>query len=112
MKQMFRIALLCVVFLSASNAQDFKFSGQLRERSEFDTKLLTQGQSSDVFHILRTRLRADVTMNPDVFVRVEFQDARGYGQKGTALNTGSPASPTTRISPSRAHSALRPSRIS
>ena len=91
MKPMFRIALLCVVLLSAANAQDFKFSGQLRERSEFDTKLLTPGQSSDVFHILRTRLRADVTMNPDVLVRVEFQDARVYGQKATALNTGSPA---------------------
>jgi hypothetical protein len=91
MKQMFRIALLCAAFFTVAHAQDFTFSGQLRERSEFDTKLLTPGQTSDVFHLLRTRLRADVVMNPSVSVRMEIQDARTYGQKGTLLNNGSPA---------------------
>jgi hypothetical protein len=91
MKKLFTAALLCACIASTASAQEFKFSGRLRERSEFDTKAFTIGQTSDAYHYLQTRFRADVTLNPNVLVRLELQDARQYGQKGTPQNTGAPA---------------------
>ena len=41
------------------HAQTVEFSAQLRERSEFNMKSFATGSSPDVYHLLRTRLRAD-----------------------------------------------------
>lgn len=82
------LAVACALPLAA---QTLKFSGELRERSEFDTKSSVIRTSSDVFHLLRTRLRADAAVNEQVSVTIEVQDARVYGATQTTFNVGSPA---------------------
>jgi hypothetical protein len=91
MKKLVLSLLLVAATLSNISAQEIKLSGQFRERSEFDTKSFNIGQSSDVFHWLRSRLRADVAVNDQVKVVLEMQDARQFGQRGTTLNVGSPS---------------------
>lgn len=83
--------LLAAVYVSQLAAQTVKLSGELRERSEFDTRSNVIRSSSDVFHLLRTRLRADAAVNDQVSVIVEVQDARVYGGTQTTFNAGSPA---------------------
>jgi hypothetical protein len=87
-------AVLATVFLLALaatlSAQDVKVSGQIRERSELDTKAPISGQATDPFHLLRSRLRADATVNEHVIVVFEAQDARRFGSD-SIFNTASPA---------------------
>jgi hypothetical protein len=91
MKKLFTAILLIAVIAGTVSAQEIKLSGQFRERSEFDTKSFKIGQSSDVYHWLRTRLRADAAINEQVNVVFEVQDARQYGVPASTMNTGSPA---------------------
>jgi hypothetical protein len=85
---------LTVVLLAAmaatAAAQDVKLSGQIRERSELDTRSLTIRQASDPFHLLRSRLRVDGTVNENVAAVFEVQDARRFGSD-SIYNTASPA---------------------
>ena len=83
--------LLLMVAAMNAIAQEVKLSGQIRERSEFDTRNRTIRQSSDVVHFLRSRLRADVTVSPDMSAVFEIQDARTFGAKGSTLNSGAAA---------------------
>lgn len=91
MKHFLIVLTVLVCVLSSSSAQEIRFSGQLRERSELDAKSFRMGQNPDVFHLLRTRLKALARLNSNVQVTVEVQDARTFGQKKSTLNTGSPA---------------------
>ncbi|MAT38357.1 MAG: hypothetical protein CL946_02000 [Ectothiorhodospiraceae bacterium] len=88
------ILLLMVMGLGEAFAQEFNFGVQLRERSEFDAKEFSlsggDGGSNylDVYHYLRTRFRADATVNEHVNVVVELQDSRKFGTEGGTLNDG------------------------
>ena len=83
--------LLAIGVVSSSLAQSVEFSGQIRERSEFDDKSFIEAQHHDVFHLLRTRLQATATVNDRVKVVVEIQDSRVFGQQAGTLNHGAPA---------------------
>jgi hypothetical protein len=92
MKRLATVAIiLASVLFSTSHAQQVEISGQIRERSEVSAKGQTIRQSPDVSHLLRSRLRADVTVSPDMSVAFEIQDARTFGEKGTVLNNGAKA---------------------
>lgn len=91
MKSLVTLFILLTVLTVSAQAQSISFSGQIRERSELDTKNLTIRANTDVFHLLRTRLRADAAVNEYVSAVVEVQDARVYGDKKSTLNSGSPA---------------------
>ncbi len=91
MKRVLPVLILLVALSLAAQAQTITFSGQIRERSELDTKSLTIRANTDAFHLLRTRLRADASINEKVSAVVEVQDARTYGGKQTTLNTGASA---------------------
>lgn len=91
MRQFFLFILLITLAAGPLAAQSVEFSGQVRERSEFDDKSFNETQHHDVFHLLRTRLKATATVNDQVKVVAEVQDARTFGQEASTMNTGSPA---------------------
>ncbi len=88
MKTIFVIILLCAVAAGPLAAQSVEFSGQLRERSEFNDKSFLEEMHHDVYHQLRTRLRATGTVNEQVRVVAEIQDARVFGEETSTLNAG------------------------
>lgn len=91
MRQFYLFILLFTLAAAPLAAQGIEFSGQIRERSEFDDKSFNESQHHDVFHLLRTRLKATATVNEQVRVVAEVQDARTFGQEAGTMNTGSPA---------------------
>ena len=91
MKRLPLLILLGVLAAGPLAAQSIEFSGQLRERSEFDDKNFIEDQHHDVFHLLRMRLKATATVNEQVRVVAELQDARGFGANGSTMNVGAPA---------------------
>lgn len=70
-----------------AGTQPITLSGQLRARTEFDDKGLTQDEST-LMHLLRTRFRATARPIEGVTVVVELQDARFLGSGNTALGRG------------------------
>ncbi len=90
MKQFIATIFLLTTIAGMAFAQEIKISGQFRERSELDTKSFFIGQSTDAFHLLRARLRADAKVNEQVNVIFEIQDARQYGVPSSTMNVGSP----------------------
>lgn len=91
MKRIVTPILLMFVAIGVSHAQEVKLSGEIRERSEFSGKSTIIRQSPDVFHLLRSRLRADVTVSDDMSAVFEVQDARMFGTEFSTLNSGAPA---------------------
>ncbi|MBN1447466.1 MAG: alginate export family protein [Bacteroidetes bacterium] len=69
-------------------SQTVELSGQFRERSEFNDKNFTEDVHHDVYHQLRTRLRATALVNDRVRVVAEVQDARTFGDEASTFNTG------------------------
>jgi hypothetical protein len=90
MKNIFYVVLFLLPFVSAQS-QTVTFSGQLRERSELDSRNMAFGSYTDAYHLLRARLRADATVNDYVHVVAEIQDARRFGDSQTTLASGSSA---------------------
>ncbi len=88
MKTVFTILLLSTVLVGTATAQSVEFSGQFRERSEFNDKSFNEDQHHDVYHLLRTRLKATATVNEQVTVVLEAQDARTYGEESSTFNSG------------------------
>lgn len=80
--------LLLVLAVGPLAAQGIEFSGQLRERSEFNDKSFLETQHHDVYHQLRTRLKATATVNEQVRVVAEVQDARTFGEESSTFNSG------------------------
>jgi len=88
------LAIACTLFflaLSFAAAQSVSVNGQIRERSEFNTKSMKIGQSSDVYHYLRSRLKMTGTLNEQVSAVFEVQDARMYGAESSTMNSGASA---------------------
>ena len=84
------MAILLVLAAGSLAAQGLEFSGQLRERSEFNDKSFNESQHHDVYHELRTRLKATATVNEQVRVVAELQDARTFGEESSTFNSGAP----------------------
>ncbi len=82
------LVLLLVVPVFTSPAQTINLSGQIRERSEVNGRVFTQGWHTDAFHLLRSRLKAAATLNANVAAVIEVQDAREFGGRSSTLNTG------------------------
>ncbi len=90
MKTVSIIILLLAMAAGPLAAQTIEFSGQLRERSEFNDKSFIEAQHHDVYHQLRTRLKATGTVNEQVRVVAEIQDARTFGEESSTLDAGAP----------------------
>lgn len=88
MKIVITVLLLSFILAGTATAQSIEFSGQFRERSEFNDKSFNEDQHSDVYHFLRTRLKATATVNEQVKVVLEAQDARVYGEESSTFNSG------------------------
>ncbi|MFA6233171.1 MAG: alginate export family protein [Bacteroidota bacterium] len=88
MKTVSVIILLLAMAAGPLAAQSVEFSGQLRERSEFNDKSFRENQHHDVYHQLRTRLKAAAMVNEQVTVVAEIQDARTYGEESSTMNEG------------------------
>ncbi len=88
MKTVSTIILLLAMAAGPLAAQSVEVSGQLRERSEFNDKSFIETQHHDVYHQLRTRLKASATVNEQVSVVAEIQDARTYGEESSLMNAG------------------------
>lgn len=70
-----------------AGTQPITLSGQLRARTEFDDKGLTQDEST-LTHLLRTRFRATARPIEGVTVVVELQDGRFFGSGDPAQGRG------------------------
>lgn len=90
MKSYLTLILVLLLPGNALLAQSVEFSGQFRERSEFNDKSFDEALHHDVYHQLRTRLRADAQVNEQVRVVAEVQDARNFGEEGSTFNAGAP----------------------
>ncbi|MFZ1730129.1 MAG: alginate export family protein [Bacteroidota bacterium] len=88
MKTVSTIILLLALAAGPLAAQSVEVSGQLRERSEFNDKSFIETQHHDVYHQLRTRLKAAAAVNDQVNVVAEIQDARIYGDESSTMNSG------------------------
>lgn len=88
MKTVSVFILLLAMAVGPLAAQSVEFSGQLRERSEFNDKSFYENQHHDVYHQLRTRLKATATLNEQVRVVAEIQDARTFGEMKNLMNIG------------------------
>jgi hypothetical protein len=88
MKPLLHLILLLALAAGPLAAQSIDFSGQLRERSEFNDKSFIESQHHDVYHQLRTRLKATATVNEQVRVVAEVQDSRTFGEEASTLNSG------------------------
>ncbi len=88
MKRPFLFLLLLTLAASPLAAQSIEFSGQLRERSEFNDKSFLESQHHDVYHQLRTRLKATGIVNEQVRVVAEVQDSRTFGEEASTMNSG------------------------
>lgn len=88
MKQVCFLILLITLAAAPLAAQSIDFSGQLRERSEFNDKSFIASQHHDVYHQLRTRLKATAMVNEQVRVVAEVQDARTFGEEASTMNSG------------------------
>ncbi|MDT8324542.1 MAG: alginate export family protein, partial [Bacteroidota bacterium] len=84
------IAFFLIAGSTAVTAQTLEFSGQFRERSELNDKSFNEGTHRDVYHLLRTRLQAVGTVNDQVRVVLELQDARLFGEESSTFNSGAP----------------------
>lgn len=84
------IALILTFGITAASAQTVEFSGQFRERSELNEKSFNEGTHRDVYHLLRARLKAVGTVNDQVRVIFEVQDARVFGEESSTFNSGAP----------------------
>lgn len=72
------LLLLTVVSLQA---QTFRGVGEIRERTEYDRRL--DADDDNVFHLLRTRIGVDASLEDELTAFVELQDARGFGDTRT-----------------------------
>ncbi|MBR9978268.1 MAG: alginate export family protein [Bacteroidetes bacterium] len=88
MRLFFILFLFAAVIAAPLFAQSIEFSGQVRERSEFDDRRFYEDAHHDVYHQLRSRLRATATLNEQVQAVVEVQDARMYGSGMGTMNYG------------------------
>lgn len=88
MRLFFVLFLLLTVVGTPLFAQNIELSGEVRERSEFDDKRFSEDTHHDVYHLLRSRLRATATLNERVHAVVEVQDARLYGSGMGTMNYG------------------------
>lgn len=86
MRGFFRIMLMLLLCAGTAAAQSVTVTGQLRQRSEFNDKSFNEATHHDVFHLLRARLGATATVNEQVSVHLEVQDARTFGESGSTLN--------------------------
>jgi hypothetical protein len=84
-------ALLFIALATTASAQNIKFTGQVRERSELDGRSFVVGTNPDAYHLLRSRLGATAMLDSQITAFVELQDARSFGQTGSTFNVGSPA---------------------
>ncbi|MCC7430647.1 alginate export family protein [bacterium] len=64
----------------------FKFSGEIRERSETADKDFNSDTYSDSFTLLRTRLRATFMPLNNLDVVLELQDSRTYGLEASTVS--------------------------
>jgi hypothetical protein len=80
--------VLTILLTSAVIAQTVEFSGELRERSEYNDKFFDEDFHHDVYHLLRARLQATAKVNDRVSVVFEIQDARTFGEESSTFNSG------------------------
>lgn len=83
-----RLLLTGVILLitGQAHAQVVTFNGQVRHRSEFDGKGLTESGDSYLFHLLRTRLGATARPSNGVSAFVQIQDSRMFGDEASTLD--------------------------
>jgi len=74
-----------------STGPSLKITGQVRERTEVDSRSFSFGVTPDVVHLLRSRLAVSATIDSTLGAHVEVQDARVFGQTKSTLNIGAPA---------------------
>ncbi len=81
------LLLTLVLFVAgAPYAQTVTLNGQIRHRSEFDDKGLTEAGDAYLFHLLRTRLGATARPSEHVSAFVQIQDARMFGEEVNTLD--------------------------
>ena len=76
------LALFLLLVGSHVHAQIVTVNGQVRHRSEYDDKGLTETGDADLFHLLRTRLGVTARPSEHVSAFVQIQDARKFGEEG------------------------------
>ncbi len=85
----FRIGLFCVIFLmlgSEAIAQSVDWSGQLRVRSEMDSRNFDPDSAPNTYTLMRSRLGADIQLDDRLSIFLQAQDSRVFGQAGTLTN--------------------------
>ncbi len=86
----FPLLLSLALTVGAAHAQTVTIGGEIRERSEFDGRSPLVGATIDIYHLLRTRLAANIGIDDHISARIEVQDARVFGQTNWVTNSGSP----------------------
>lgn len=81
-------ALLSLFLVTSVQAQTWTLSGQLRHRSEIDSRDFTGVDDRYGYHLLRTRLGVAVKPLPDLTAFIQIQDARNFGGENPALGRG------------------------
>ncbi|MCH7976239.1 MAG: efflux RND transporter permease subunit, partial [Bacteroidetes bacterium] len=76
------LALFLLLVGSHVHAQIVTVNGQVRHRSEYDDKGLTETGDADLFHLLRTRLGVTARPSEHVSAFIQIQDARKFGEEG------------------------------
>lgn len=82
------LSTLVLFVAGQSHAQIVTVSGQIRHRSEFDAKELTDAGESYAFHLLRTRLAASARPNEHVSAFIQIQDSRMFGDEDPGRGRG------------------------
>jgi hypothetical protein len=84
--------LLCFFFLTISFtfAQEVKWDGELRVRSEMDNRDFETSTPSNYYTLMRTRLGALVQPIENVKVYLQIQDSRTFGEERDANNKFNP----------------------
>ena len=82
------LSTLILLIAGSAHAQIVTVNGQIRHRSEFDDKALTEAQDAYLFHLLRTRLGVTARPSEHVFAFVQIQDARKFGEEDFFLSAG------------------------
>ncbi|MFW5973351.1 MAG: alginate export family protein [Bacteroidota bacterium] len=77
--------LLLLIMVAPSTAQVLQWSGEVRIRSEADSRNFDLDSSPNTYTLMRTRLGLGVGLHPDVRLFVQLQDSRQFGEAGNTL---------------------------
>ena len=88
MKKIHHIIIAGIVLLTANLAfsEEFKFTGQVRQRAEFDNKDFDSGSNASNTNYLRTRLGFLFAPEDDLGIFIQLQDSRGFGEETSTLD--------------------------